>query len=50
MQSVVVPIFAMAARQTTHILKQLRCLMKDTTHVVEPVNAYIIPSGDAHQV
>jgi len=38
------------ARQTTHILKRLRALMKDTTVVNEAIQAYIIPSGDAHQV
>jgi Xaa-Pro aminopeptidase len=40
----------MAAKQTTQILKRLRSLMKDTTFVTEAIQAYIVPSGDAHQV
>ncbi|XP_046442991.1 xaa-Pro aminopeptidase 1-like [Daphnia pulex] len=39
----------MAAKQTTQILKRLRSLMKDTTFVTEAIQAYIVPSGDAHQ-
>jgi len=39
----------MAARQTALILKRLRHLMKDTSYITEPIQAYIIPSGDAHQ-
>ena len=38
------------AKATGHLLKQLRQYMKDTKHVTEAVYAYIIPSGDAHQV
>lgn len=40
----------MATKQTTQILKRLRSLMKDTTVVPEAIQAYIVPSGDAHQV
>lgn len=38
-----------AKRSTTAILKNLRSVMKDTKYVTESLNAYIIPSGDAHQ-
>ena len=37
-------------KATGHLLKQLRQYMKDTKYVTEAVYAYIIPSGDAHQV
>lgn len=40
----------MATRSTTQILKRLRGLMKDTSVVPEAIQAYIVPSGDAHQV
>ena len=40
----------MTTRQTTQILKRLRNLMKDTSFVTEAIQAYIVPSGDAHQV
>lgn len=40
----------MATRHTTQILTRLRSLMKDTSVVTEAIQAYIIPSGDAHQV
>lgn len=40
----------MATRPTTEILKRLRSLMKDTSVVSEAIQAYIVPSGDAHQV
>lgn len=36
-------------RQSIHKLKRLRSLMKDKTVVSEAIEAYIIPSGDAHQ-
>ncbi|XP_069165521.1 xaa-Pro aminopeptidase 1 isoform X2 [Procambarus clarkii] len=39
----------MAPKNTTCLLKQLRLLMKNTAHVPQALNAYIIPSGDAHQ-
>lgn len=39
----------MATRHTTQILTRLRSLMKDTSVVTEAIQAYIIPSGDAHQ-
>lgn len=38
------------AKSTTEILKRLRHLMKDTSVVTETIKAYIVPSGDAHQV
>ncbi|GFO35709.1 Xaa-pro aminopeptidase 1 [Plakobranchus ocellatus] len=31
------------------ILSKLRALMHNTAHVTQPINAYIIPSADAHQ-
>lgn len=40
----------MALRNTGTLLKRLRALMKNTTHVSETIQAYIVPSGDAHQV
>ncbi|KAG0430539.1 hypothetical protein HPB47_022592 [Ixodes persulcatus] len=39
----------MALRNTGTLLKRLRALMKNTTHVSETIQAYIVPSGDAHQ-
>lgn len=38
------------AKQTGHLLRQLRSLMKSKHQLSEVVQAYIIPSGDAHQV
>ncbi|CAH2007280.1 unnamed protein product [Acanthoscelides obtectus] len=38
----------MQAKPTTNLLKQLRALMKDPQYVSEPINAYIVPSEDAH--
>ncbi|KAI7815714.1 Xaa-Pro APN2 [Rhyzopertha dominica] len=35
-------------KSTSSLLKQLRALMKDINYVPEPLQAYIIPSGDAH--
>ncbi|KAI7815585.1 Xaa-Pro APN1, partial [Rhyzopertha dominica] len=35
-------------KSTSSLLKQLRALMKDTNCVLEPIQAYIIPSRDAH--
>jgi hypothetical protein len=41
----------MAAKRQVEILKELRALMKISNYVgQEPIHAYIIPSGDAHQV
>ena len=40
----------MAPKNTTAILTKLRGLMKNKAYVTEPLHAYIVPSGDAHQV
>ncbi|XP_064599693.1 xaa-Pro aminopeptidase 1-like [Liolophura sinensis] len=40
--------FKMAAK-TTNLLMKLRSLMKNHSYVSEPLHAYIIPTGDAHQ-
>lgn len=40
----------MAPKITTELLKQLRQAMKNSKYVPEPIQAYIVPSGDAHQV
>lgn len=40
----------MSPKITTELLKQLRQVMKSPKYVQEPVQAYIVPSGDAHQV
>jgi len=40
----------MSAKNTTNFLKKLRGLMKNKAYVQEPLSAYIVPSGDAHQV
>ncbi|PIK53710.1 putative xaa-Pro aminopeptidase 1 isoform X1 [Apostichopus japonicus] len=39
----------MPPKNTTFILKKLRDLLKSKQHVAEPIQAYIIPSGDSHQ-
>ncbi|KAM9232016.1 xaa-Pro aminopeptidase 1 isoform 3-T3 [Leptosomus discolor] len=39
----------MSPKTTTELLKQLRQVMKSPKYVQEPVQAYIVPSGDAHQ-
>ncbi|NWW91682.1 XPP1 aminopeptidase, partial [Rhynochetos jubatus] len=39
----------MSPKITTELLKQLRQVMKSPKYVQEPVQAYIVPSGDAHQ-
>ncbi|XP_071447927.1 xaa-Pro aminopeptidase 1 [Hetaerina americana] len=36
-------------KPTGHLLKKLRSLMKNVKYVTEPLQAYIIPSCDAHQ-
>uniref|UniRef100_A0A8C5T7Q3 Xaa-Pro aminopeptidase 1 n=1 Tax=Malurus cyaneus samueli TaxID=2593467 RepID=A0A8C5T7Q3_9PASS len=41
--------FVMSPKITTELLKQLRQVMKNPKYVQEPVQAYIVPSGDAHQ-
>uniref|UniRef100_A0A8C6ZMG8 Creatinase N-terminal domain-containing protein n=1 Tax=Nothoprocta perdicaria TaxID=30464 RepID=A0A8C6ZMG8_NOTPE len=40
----------MSPKITTELLKQLRQAMRNPKYVQEPVQAYIVPSGDAHQV
>ena len=40
----------MASKKTGGLLSKLRELMKTKQIVGEPLHAYIIPSGDAHQV
>ncbi|KFP82786.1 Xaa-Pro aminopeptidase 1 [Acanthisitta chloris] len=39
----------MSPKITTELLKQLRQVMRNPKYVQEPVQAYIVPSGDAHQ-
>ncbi|XP_043911881.1 xaa-Pro aminopeptidase 1 [Protopterus annectens] len=39
----------MAPKLTSDLLRQLRQVMKNTKYVPEPIQAYIVPSGDAHQ-
>ncbi|XP_030309342.1 xaa-Pro aminopeptidase 1 isoform X3 [Calypte anna] len=39
----------MSPKITTELLKQLRQVMRSPKYVQEPVQAYIVPSGDAHQ-
>ncbi|NXL11187.1 XPP1 aminopeptidase, partial [Mesembrinibis cayennensis] len=39
----------MSPKITTEMLKQLRQVMKSPKYVQEPIQAYIVPSGDAHQ-
>ena len=38
------------AKSTTGLLTHLRALLKNTTYVTEPLQAYIVLSEDAHQV
>ncbi|KAK2558538.1 Xaa-Pro aminopeptidase 1 [Acropora cervicornis] len=40
---------ATMAKQTGHLLRQLRSLMRNKSQLNEAIQAYIIPSGDAHQ-
>lgn len=40
----------MAPKVTSELLRQLRQAMRNSEYVAEPIQAYIIPSGDAHQV
>lgn len=37
-----------ASKSTTNLLKQLRLSMQNIKYVNEPIQAYIIPSVDAH--
>lgn len=39
----------MSPKITTELLRQLRQVMKSSRYVAEPIQAYIVPSGDAHQ-
>ncbi|XP_012873055.1 PREDICTED: xaa-Pro aminopeptidase 1 [Dipodomys ordii] len=39
----------MAPKVTSELLRQLRQAMRNCEYVAEPIQAYIIPSGDAHQ-
>lgn len=39
----------MPSKSTTAILTKLRSLMRNKAYVSEPLHAYIVPSGDAHQ-
>lgn len=41
---------AMSPKITGELLRQLRQAMKNCKYFSEPIQAYIIPSGDAHQV
>ncbi|CAL8270474.1 xaa-Pro aminopeptidase 1 isoform X1 [Gadus morhua] len=40
---------AMSPKLTVELLRQLRLAMKNCKYFSEPIQAYIIPSGDAHQ-
>lgn len=40
----------MSPKLTGEILRQLRQVMRNCKYFSEPIQAYIIPSGDAHQV
>lgn len=37
-------------KSTSHLLEKLRALMKSNKFVQEPIQAYIVPSEDRHQV
>ncbi|XP_033883216.3 xaa-Pro aminopeptidase 1-like [Acipenser ruthenus] len=39
----------MPPKITTELLRQLRQAMKNSKYISEPIQAYIVPSGDAHQ-
>uniref|UniRef100_A0A671QIV0 Xaa-Pro aminopeptidase 1 n=1 Tax=Sinocyclocheilus anshuiensis TaxID=1608454 RepID=A0A671QIV0_9TELE len=39
----------MSPKITVELLRQLRQAMKNSKYITEPIQAYIIPSGDAHQ-
>lgn len=40
----------LAHNRTGPLLKKLRTLMSNRKYVPESIQAYIVPSGDAHQV
>uniref|UniRef100_A0A8C2IM25 X-prolyl aminopeptidase (aminopeptidase P) 1, soluble n=1 Tax=Cyprinus carpio TaxID=7962 RepID=A0A8C2IM25_CYPCA len=40
---------AMSPKITVELLRQLRQAMKNSKYITEPIQAYIVPSGDAHQ-
>ena len=40
----------MSPKITVELLRQLRQVMKNSKYLKEPIQAYIVPSGDAHQV
>uniref|UniRef100_A0A674CD27 Xaa-Pro aminopeptidase 1 n=1 Tax=Salmo trutta TaxID=8032 RepID=A0A674CD27_SALTR len=40
---------AMSPKITVELLRQLRQAMRNTKYIAEPIQAYIVPSGDAHQ-
>ena len=44
------PFAGIMAKPTGHLLRQLRSLMRSKHQLTEAIQAYIIPSGDAHQV
>uniref|UniRef100_A0A8C2PPR3 Xaa-Pro aminopeptidase 1 n=1 Tax=Cyprinus carpio TaxID=7962 RepID=A0A8C2PPR3_CYPCA len=39
----------MSPKITVELLRQLRQVMKNSKYITEPIQAYIVPSGDAHQ-
>lgn len=39
----------MPPKATSHLLSKLRALMKNSCRVAKPLQAYIVPTGDAHQ-
>uniref|UniRef100_A0A8C7T3K1 X-prolyl aminopeptidase (aminopeptidase P) 1, soluble n=1 Tax=Oncorhynchus mykiss TaxID=8022 RepID=A0A8C7T3K1_ONCMY len=39
----------MSPKITVELLRQLRQAMRNTKYIAEPIQAYIVPSGDAHQ-
>lgn len=41
---------AMSPKITGELIRQLRQAMKSCKYFAEPIQAYIVPSGDAHQV
>uniref|UniRef100_A0A6Q2YE10 Xaa-Pro aminopeptidase 1 n=1 Tax=Esox lucius TaxID=8010 RepID=A0A6Q2YE10_ESOLU len=43
------PETAMSPKITVELLRQLRQAMRNARYIAEPIQAYIIPSGDAHQ-
>ncbi|KAI7791471.1 xaa-Pro aminopeptidase 1 isoform X1 [Triplophysa rosa] len=40
---------AMSPKITVELLRQLRQAMRNGKYITEPIQAYIVPSGDAHQ-